>query len=127
MLRKPIFEITMYNGEVTIEIRVRQPTQYIMLHSKFLATYLPSVKDAAGNELNIACTGDFLPNDYHIIKMVTPLAAGIYKVDLSFTGSLIAFSNGIFEIQYNSTDNEFEGLDISLFFLLYLNILNGCE
>lgn len=109
MLRTPIFATTFYNGESTIRIRVRQQTQYILMHSKFLSDYLPTVKDAAGNELNIACTGDFLPHDYFIIKMSQPLSVGEYTIDLFFTGSLIAFSNGLFEVEYKVDDNEFDG------------------
>lgn len=108
-LRTPIFATDVYNGEVTIDIEVKQPTQYIILHSKFLSDYLPSVRDQSGAEVQISCTGDFLPNDYYIIKTVQSLTPGNYKVDLFFTGSLVAFSNGIFEISYNSTNNEFQG------------------
>lgn len=118
MLRTPIFATTFYNGEMTIEIQVRQSTQYILLHSRFLADYLPSLKDSSGADVLIACTGDFLPNDYYIIKTVQPLAVGTYKIDLFFTGSLLAFSNGIFDIKYNTTDNEFEGY-VSSFLLCF--------
>lgn len=108
-LRTPIFSTTFYNGEITITFTVREQTSYIVLNARFLSTYTPSLKDELGNDVQINCIGDFTPSDYFVIKTTNPLAIGQYSVDLFFTGSLVAFSNGLFDVKYNNTDDEFQG------------------
>jgi hypothetical protein len=111
-LRTPIFAAEIYNGEVTIQVKVRQPTDTIVLHSRFLTDYLPTIREAAtGREIEVKCVGDFLPNDYFVIKTVETLGLGDYSIDLFYTGQLDVFSSGIFEIKYSQDGDEFEGLD----------------
>lgn len=121
-LRTPIFAADRYSGEVTIRVTVKEPLNYVLFHSRSLSDYLPTVKDSLGNEYEIACIGDYLPNDYHVIKTVNTLQPGEYTIDLFFTGDLKVFSNGIFEIKYNNNDDEFDGY-IALFFRSFNRLL----
>lgn len=106
----PVFAADSYSGEIKIEIEVVQPTQFIILNAKFLSVYLASLIDMAGNQIELACDGLFLPNDYYVLKTKNELSSQKYLLDLYFTGNLNIFSSGIFEIKYNNDDKEFDGL-----------------
>lgn len=105
----PIFAAEEYSGEVTIRIEVLQPTDTILVHAKFLGVYLASLVDSNNNPVELNCAGDFLPNDYYVLKTSQSLARGTYSMKLYFTGFLDEYNSGLFEIKYNNDDDEFDG------------------
>ena len=117
----PVFAAESYSGEITIEIEVVEPTNFIILNAKFLSIYLASLKDISGNLQELVCDGLFLPNDYYVLKTKNELSKQKYLLDLYFTGNLNLFSSGIFEIKYNNDENEFDGfvLKFKFFFFKY--------
>jgi hypothetical protein len=62
----PEFEIPLYDGYDLISIEVTKPTQYIILHTKLELILFNGLTDKNGNDISVACAGEFPTFDYLI-------------------------------------------------------------
>ncbi len=62
----PEFGIPLYDGFDMISIEVTKPTQYIILHTKLELLIFNGLTDKNGNNISIACVGEFPTFDYLI-------------------------------------------------------------
>ena len=98
-----------YDAYIEIDIKLTQPTNYIMLHSRIDQVILDALKDSNGNIVNVVCIGEIMLEDYLFIRTEKILQPNEGPFKLSFyvveflTGSNEA---GIFEIPFESVQKK---------------------
>jgi len=83
-------------GEVSIKLQVRQPTKYILCHSKDLnitQTKLHLHRDkryryGLGKAIRISSTFEYVQNQFFVVETKNILSSGIYILTMKFKGQL---------------------------------------
>lgn len=97
-------EGSVYSGEVTITVDVKESTNLILMHtSENEMLSLLNVTDKNGNRVEMDCMGVYLENDYLILRAKNNFTSqmGPYKVSISFTALLDKFESGLFEFKFS--------------------------
>jgi len=96
------FGVPIYDGFITITAEVTKDTTYVLLHSKLDIPLLQYVVDKNNQSLEIECIGEFVFNDYYILKFKQPLQPSQtpFKMNFLFIGFLPEYESGIFEFSF---------------------------
>ena len=98
-----------YDALIVIDLKVTQPTNYIILHNKIDLVLLDELRDAMGNLVNVVCVGEQMLQDYLIIKTDRFLQPneGTFKLSFFVIEFLTGFKeSGIFEIGFDNVQKQ---------------------
>lgn len=107
----PIISAEIYNGEVTMSLRITEDIDTIVVHANLINVFLPFLNDSADNQLEIKCTNYYKKNEYFVIKTANKIrqSQGPLKLRLYFNGFLNIYESGIFAITYDKDEEELDG------------------
>lgn len=103
---RPDLEAETYEGDVIIEITVTENIKYPRVHYKELDITNPIVRRKGGEELSIASTFYYPPNEFYVIEMEEELTPGEYEIQLDFTNSLVGKIVGFYKSTYVNAAGE---------------------
>lgn len=95
-----------FTGSVEIELEVKQPVDFIAIHSKFLQitnTSLISLKTVP-DPVNISATYGFDQYEYWVTEFAETIESGKYRFSLDFNGSLVDRIVGFYSSSYFSPE-----------------------
>ncbi|KAG8184338.1 hypothetical protein JTE90_005356 [Oedothorax gibbosus] len=96
----PILEKDLFIGTVAIDVQLLRPSGCLVLHSLDLRLSRVSVKDNAGQELEIEKFFLHQENDYVVIMTRDKMAAGLYRLYIEFEGDLKMNLKGLYKSSY---------------------------
>lgn len=102
----PDLKTKTFSGNVTINLQITKPTNFIAIHSKELTITNTSVTQPANDNNNIKIVQTFeCPNyEYWVIELAKPLEVADYNLALTFNGSLINRIVGFYQSSYNDSN-----------------------
>ncbi|XP_035670129.1 glutamyl aminopeptidase-like [Branchiostoma floridae] len=112
-----------FTGKVAMDLKISQPTKYILLHINELELQTPTVEQKlTGATYNVLRTFEYLPNQFYIIEMSGEIPANnandagdMYVVTVDFSGSLVGHIVGFYKSTYTNSQGETRSLATSKF------------
>ncbi|KAI8521597.1 hypothetical protein Bbelb_013510 [Branchiostoma belcheri] len=112
-----------FTGKVAIDLKVSQPTKYILLHINQLVLQTPTVyQKLTGASYAVLRTFEYLPNQFYVIEMSSEIPANnqnddgdMYVVTVDFSGSLVGHIVGFYKSTYTNSQGETRSLATSKF------------
>ena len=105
----PEWIVPIFDGFIEITIKLTQPTNYLLLHSRVDILIFNQLLDAKGQEINVECLGEVVGDDYLVVKsdrMIQPsegpLRVSFYVIDILTSG----IESGIFEISFEEAGKQ---------------------
>ncbi|KAJ7382217.1 hypothetical protein OS493_036250 [Desmophyllum pertusum] len=94
-----------FNGHVSILIEVKEPTEYVLVHSNKLAvTSVAIYQSTTGGEIAVKKHFPFDTNQFYVIHLETWLQSGDYVINMAFESELRAELGGFYRMNYRRKD-----------------------
>lgn len=109
LLIYPKIDAGTFHGDVLIDIKVSEPTQYILVHQTNLNiehTRLSLKSDAESESLIIEKTWSFPKNHYWVIQVAEKLEPNDYELYMSFKGNIGHGTLGLYKTTYTNALQE---------------------
>ncbi|XP_014289059.1 aminopeptidase A isoform X2 [Halyomorpha halys] len=114
-----------YNGNIVIDVKVCEPTMYILLHQTNLSIKATKLLKN-DREIPIETTFAYTKNHYWVIKLASLLEEGLYVLSLSFKGKLGTGTLGLYKSTYVNANNEESICMLSYFEATYARCAFPC-
>ncbi|KAL9985945.1 hypothetical protein ACROYT_G008402 [Oculina patagonica] len=94
----------LFNGHVSIVIDVKEPTEYVLVHTNKMTVTSVTVHQSSGGEIAVKNHFLFEKNQFYVIHLTNWLQQGEYVVKMAFESELRAELGGFYRMNYRRKD-----------------------
>lgn len=92
----------LFSGRVTIAIESTAPTNYFLVHTKYLDISESSLQTSLGDTIPILETFEYTKNEFWVVVVEGEVGAGNYSLSLQFQGNLSRGITGFYKSVYTN-------------------------